>query len=103
MKRSRVSTGRKPIQRVEFGQYIVADPKSCPGAVTFKGTRVFVADVLADVENGHSWDFILEQWGNGKLSKDAIAEALHLARCAWLDSRGRLSNPRHKLDLPKAA
>jgi uncharacterized protein (DUF433 family) len=39
---------RRSTQRVELGRYIVADPAICHGKPTFKGTRVFVADVLAD-------------------------------------------------------
>ena len=35
-----------------------------------------MADVLADVERGLSWDFILQRWGGGRLSKEAIAEAV---------------------------
>jgi hypothetical protein len=38
-----------------------------------------------------SWDFIIQRWGNGKISKPAIAEAVHLARNAFLDQNGRLS------------
>ena len=90
-------------QRVELGQYIVADPAICHGRVTFKGTRIFVSDVLADVESGLSWDFILRRWGGGSLSKAAIAEALHLSRSAWLREDGRLAPPVGKLSLPKAA
>jgi uncharacterized protein (DUF433 family) len=82
---------KSPARRIELGQHIVADPAVCHGKVTFKGTRIFVADVLADVENGLSWDFIIRRWGGGKLSKAAIAEALHLSRSAWLDEDGRLS------------
>jgi len=74
-----------------LGQYIVADPAICHGKVTFKGTRIFVADVLADVQAGLSWDFIIRRWGGGKISKAAIAEALHLALTSWLDEEGRLS------------
>jgi uncharacterized protein (DUF433 family) len=78
--------------RVELGQYIVADPAICHGKPTFKGTRVFVADVLADVERGLSWDFIVHRWGGGKISKAAITEAVHLARNALLDERGGLAS-----------
>jgi uncharacterized protein (DUF433 family) len=63
-------------KKVDLGQYIVADPAICHGGVTFKGTRVFVSDVLADVERGLSWDFILERWGNGKITKAALSEAV---------------------------
>ena len=78
--------------RVELGQYIVADPAICHGKPTFKGTRVFVADVLADVERGLSWDFILQRWGGGKITKAAITEAVHLARNALLDEDGQLAS-----------
>jgi uncharacterized protein (DUF433 family) len=76
-------------KRIELGRYIVADPAICHGKLTFRGTRVFVADVLADVERGLSWDFIVERWGGGKISKAAIAEAVRLARTAFLDEEGR--------------
>jgi uncharacterized protein (DUF433 family) len=78
-------------ERVELGQYIVADPGICHGKPTFKGTRVFVADVLADVERGLSWDLIIRRWGGGKISKAAVAEALHLARRALLNEDGHLA------------
>jgi len=93
---------RAKAQRIELGQYIVADPKICHGKVTFKGTRIFVSDVLEDVENGLSWDFIISRWGGGKLSKAAIAEAVHLSRSTWLDERGRLVESR-KSRLSRAA
>ncbi len=79
-------------QRIELGRYIVADPAICHGKPTFKGTRVFVADVLADVERGLSWDFILQRWGGGKLSKAAVTEAVRLARQALLDEDGGLAS-----------
>jgi uncharacterized protein (DUF433 family) len=77
-------------QRKELGQHIVADPKICRGRPTFKGTRVTVADVQADVERGLAWDFIAWRWGAGKITKDAIAEAVQIARRALLDPEGRL-------------
>ena len=78
-------------KRIELGQYIVADPAICHGGVTFKGTRIFVADVLADVERGLSWDFILRRWGGGRLSKEAIAEAVQLARRSLLTPDRKLA------------
>jgi uncharacterized protein (DUF433 family) len=82
---------------VELGRYIVADPMICHGKPTFRGTRVFVADVLADVERGLSWDFIVRRWGGGKITKAAVAEAVRLARGALLSEDGRLAS------LPTAA
>ena len=90
MKHRKRHDSERATERVELGQYIVADPKICHGKLTFKGTRIFVADVLADVERGLSWDFITHRWGGGKISKAAIAEAVHLARNALLNHRGRL-------------
>ena len=52
---------RSAQKRVELGHYIVADPKICHGKPTFKGTRIFVTDVLADVEQGLSWEFIRQR------------------------------------------
>ena len=67
---------------VELGRHIVSDPAICHGKPTFIGTRVFVADVLADVERGLSWDFIVQRWGGGKITKAAVTEAVRLARGA---------------------
>ncbi len=81
----------KTAQRKELGRFIVADARICRGRPTFKGTRVTVGDVLGDVERGFSWDFICYRWGDGKISKEAIAEAVQLARRALLDPRGHLA------------
>ena len=61
-----------------FGRYIVADPKICHGKLTFRGTRILVASVLAQVEEGLSWGEISERWG-GDVPRAAIAEAVRLA------------------------
>src|SRR5436189_6142404 len=61
--------------RIELGGHIVADPRICHGKPTFKGTRIMVWQVLEDVADGKSWDFISQvRWG-GRLSVAAIAEA----------------------------
>ena len=84
-------TSQRRKAAVELGRYIVVDPAICHGKPTFKGTRVFVADVLADVERGLSWDFILQRWGGGKISKAAVTEAVRLARAALLREDGQLA------------
>ncbi len=66
------------MQRVEFGKYIVADPNICHGALTFKGTRIFVQDVIEMVSDGMDWDTIIEEW-DGVINHEAIAEAVRLA------------------------
>ena len=66
-----------------LGRYIVADPDICHGKLTFRGTRIFVADVLDQVARGVAWETIVEQWG-GAVKEEAIAEAVRLAREALL-------------------
>jgi uncharacterized protein (DUF433 family) len=84
--------GMKTARRKELGRFIVADPGICRGRPTFKGTRVTVADVLADVERGLAWEFICYRWGDGKITSEAIAEAVQLARRALLDAGGHLTD-----------
>jgi uncharacterized protein (DUF433 family) len=59
----------------------VADPAVCHGEPTFRGTRILVADVLEQVASGMAWEAIAEEW-RGTLNKEAIAEAVRLARDA---------------------
>jgi uncharacterized protein (DUF433 family) len=66
-----------------LGRYIVADPKICHGRPTFRGTRIFVADVLDQVASGMAWEAIIEEW-NGSITREAIAEAVQLALQALL-------------------
>ena len=71
-----------------FGRYIVADPRICHGQLTFRGTRVFVADVLDQVACGADWHTIASEW-EGTVSIEAIAEAVQLARDALLEREGQ--------------
>ena len=75
-----------------FGTYIVADPRICHGQLTFRGTRVFVADVLEQVAQGMPWEEIVKEW-RGTVSADAIAEAVALARTALLEREDRQLEP----------
>jgi uncharacterized protein (DUF433 family) len=70
--------GPRKYQAKELGKYIVADPRICHGQVTFRGTRIFVKDVLEMVAEGMDWDKIIEEW-RGSISKEAIAEAILVA------------------------
>ena len=79
------------LERVELGEHIVADPEICHGKPTFKGTRIMVFQVLDDVADGRSWDFICNtRWG-GRIPLAAVAEAVRLAQNALLDKHGRLA------------
>ena len=67
-----------------IGRYIVANPKVCHGQPVFRGTRIFVRDILDQVASGMAWEAIIEEW-HGHISKDAIAEAVQLAAQALLN------------------
>ncbi len=75
-------------ERKEYGQYIVSDPAICGGQLTFRGTRIFVKDVLEMVSQGWAWDKISEAWF-GRISSDAIAEAVALANSALLQENDK--------------
>ncbi len=67
----------------DLGRHIVADPKICHGKPTFRGTRIFVSDVLEQVASGMDWETIVEEWDN-HITQDAIREAVVLASQALL-------------------
>jgi uncharacterized protein (DUF433 family) len=62
-----------------IGRYIVTDPAICHGEPVFRDTRILVADVLEQVASGMAWEAIIDEW-RGVLKKDAIAEAVRIAR-----------------------
>jgi uncharacterized protein (DUF433 family) len=66
------------------GRYIVTDPKICHGKPTFRGTRIMVSQVLDQVARGMAWETIEEEW-RGKVSREAIAEAVRLANQAFVE------------------
>jgi uncharacterized protein (DUF433 family) len=74
---------KKRTTALQLGRYIVADPRICHGKLTFRGTRIFVADVLEQVAEGLAWETIIESWG-GAVTEEAIAEAVQLAARALL-------------------
>lgn len=67
-----------------IGRFIVTDPDICHGKPTFRGTRIMVWQVLEQVANGMAWETIEEEW-RGKVTKDAIAEAVRLASQAFIE------------------
>jgi len=62
----------------ELGKYIVADPRICHGKPTFRGTRILVKTVLAQVARGEDWQSIIGDW-DGKVNEEAISEAVRIA------------------------
>ncbi len=76
--------------RRELGRHIVIDSEIHHGAMTFRDTRIPVADVLEDVAEGTDWDTIIEQW-HGSLTREAIGEAVRLACEALVVQYGQAS------------
>ncbi len=75
-----------------LGRFVVADPAVCHGRPTFRGTRIFVSDVLDDVARGMAWQAIIERW-HGSIKKEAISEAVRLAREALINHSALLLEP----------
>lgn len=73
-----------------LGRYVVSDPAICHGQPTFRGTRILVADVLEQVASGMAWEAIIEEW-RGAIPKEAIAEAVRLAREALVTHASELA------------
>jgi len=72
--------------RKRLGKYIVADSSICHGQLTFRGTRIFVKDVLEQVASGMAWEAIIEEWRRS-ISREAIAEAVRLASQSLLEQK----------------
>lgn len=70
-----------------MGRHIVADPRVCHGKPVFRGTRILVSDVLAQVASGMARETIIEQWDSG-ITEEAIEEAVRLASQALLKHAG---------------
>ena len=83
-------------QRIELGQFIVADPKICHGQPTYKGTRIMVWQILEDLGHGESVDELVKAWG-GRVSREAILETIRLSGNALLNRHGKLRSHRLKL------
>jgi uncharacterized protein (DUF433 family) len=66
-----------------IGRYIVTDPNICHGKPTFRGTRIFVSDVLEQVASGMAWEIIIEEWHN------SISQLPPPKVVAWNDAPGR--------------
>ncbi len=67
---------------VEFGKFLVMDPRSCHGKLTFKGTRVPVETILNRLARGRTFESLLESWP--EVTPEALAEAVLLAKEALL-------------------
>ncbi|MBI3247787.1 MAG: DUF433 domain-containing protein [Deltaproteobacteria bacterium] len=78
----------KERKRIEFGQYIVADPEICHGQLTVKGTRIMVKSILEMLEKGYDWNQIAAAY-DGRIHAAAIAEVVQLASEALIEKSAR--------------
>ncbi|MBI4657615.1 MAG: DUF433 domain-containing protein [Verrucomicrobia bacterium] len=93
MPKNSLKLGAFEFQRL--GRHIVADPRVCGGKPTFEDSRVMVWQVLDQVAEGMPWEQISWSW-RGKVSQEAIAEAVRLA-AGEFRSRRHVSHRRERL------
>ena len=65
-----------------YGRHIVSNPRICHGKPAFRRSGILVSDILEQVAEGPARESIIEQW-RGRITRDAIAEALHLSTQAF--------------------
>jgi uncharacterized protein (DUF433 family) len=91
-----MKNSKRATERIELGEYIVADPEICHGKPTFKGTRIMVWQILDELAHGMTPDEIVKAWGGG-VPRAAIAESVQLARHSLLKDSGELRRPKEAL------
>lgn len=84
-------------ERIEWGEYIVADAHICRGQPTFKGTRLLVRFVLEYFLDGFDIEEISQKWAE-HIPREAIVEAVQLALRAIEEC---FSVPPAEIDLKK--
>ena len=77
--------GGEPYCYLPLGQHVVQAVGVCGGRPTFKYTRIEVAGVLDRLAHGDAVDDLVEGFC-GRVSKDAIAEAVSLVTQRFLSS-----------------
>jgi len=80
IKSQRTIRRRNTKKPIEVGKYLISDPEVYHAELTFKGTRIPVKTVLTFLAMGETIDALLE--GYPRLSRDAIEEAVRLAKDA---------------------
>jgi uncharacterized protein (DUF433 family) len=67
-----------------LGQHVVAAPGVCGGRPTFKYTRLEVAVVLDLLAAGWTVEQVVREYVHSNLTPEAVEEAVHLAREAFV-------------------
>ena len=82
--------GGEPYEYYSLGEHVVVAPGVCGGRPTFKYTRLEVSAVLALIGQGESVAQVVEEFVLSHLTPAAVAEAVHLAQQALVQSAKRL-------------
>jgi uncharacterized protein (DUF433 family) len=82
----REMVGGEPYEYYPLGSHVVTALGICGGRPTFKYTRLEVAFILDLLAAGWSMEQVLQEYEASHLSADAIQEAIHLAKEAFIDS-----------------
>lgn len=82
----RETVGGEPYEYYPLGSYIVAALGICGGRPTFKYTRLEVAFILDLLAGGWSVEQVLHEYEASSLSGEAIQEAIHLAKEAFINA-----------------
>ena len=77
--------GDESYQYYPLGDYIVRAPGVCGGRPTFKYTRIEIAGTLDRLANGESVGQLVDGY-QGRVSAEAIAEAVNLVTNGYIDS-----------------
>jgi uncharacterized protein (DUF433 family) len=80
----------EPYEYYPLGEHVVVAPGVCGGRPTFKYTRLEVSAVLALIGQGESVAQVVEEYALSRLTPAAVAEAVHLAQQALIQSAKRL-------------
>ena len=76
--------GGEPYEYYPLGKYVVAAPGVCGGQPSFKYTRVGVTQAFDLIADGLSVTQAAEKINNKYISPEAVAEAMALARNAFV-------------------
>ena len=68
-----------------LGDYVVRAPEVCGGRPTFKYTRIEIAGTLERLASGESIEQLVQGY-HGRVSMEAIAEAVNLVTNSYINS-----------------
>jgi len=81
--------GNESYQYYPLGNYVVRAPGVCNGRPTFKYTRIEITGTFERLAAGENIDDIVSGY-RGRVSKEAITEAVHLITNQYIESLPQL-------------